>query len=67
MYPAYGGRGLQDNNVSELSIKLEVNFEGRLYYEASLAEVPWKRDAKEGNSPVSENGFMLLVIMPERA
>jgi len=25
--------------------------------ETSLAEVPWKRDAKEGNSPVCENGF----------
>ena len=31
----------------------------------SLAEVPWKRDAKEGNSPVSKNGFMLLVIILE--
>ena len=47
---------LQDSNVSERS-------EGRLNYRASLAEVPWKRDAKEGNSPVSENGFMLLIII----
>jgi len=47
---------LQGSNVSEQS-------EGRSNYKASLAEVPWKRDAKEGNSPVSENGFMLLVIM----
>ncbi len=60
MYPAYGGMGLQGNNVSEQS-------EGRLYYEASLAEAGWKAGAKEGNSPVSKNGFMLLVIMPERA
>ena len=28
-----------------------------------LAEVPWKRDAKEGNSPVSENNFILFIII----
>ena len=32
---------------------------------ASLAEAGWKAGAKEGNSPVSENGFMLLVIILE--
>ncbi len=29
----------------------------------SLTESRWKSGAKEGNSPVSENGFMLLVII----
>ena len=28
-----------------------------------LAEVSWKRDAKEGNSPVSENNFTLFIII----
>ena len=39
------------------------NPEGVKQDEASLAEAGWKAGAKEGNSPVSENGFMLLVII----
>ncbi len=35
---------------------------GVLKNKTSLAESRWKAGTKEGNSPVSENGFMLLVI-----
>ena len=28
-----------------------------------LAEAVWKNGAKEGNSPVSENGFQLFVVI----
>ncbi len=38
------------------------NLKGVLKNKTSLAESRWKAGTKEGNSPVSENGFMLLVI-----
>jgi len=46
---------LKDSNVSEQS-------ERRSNYRTSLVEAGWKAGAKEGDSPVNENGFMLLVI-----
>jgi len=46
-------------------MNLAMGTRGRSHYKASLAEAGWKAGAKEGNSPVSENGFMLLVIILE--